>query len=300
VEEAARRFLSLSLSGSVTEEKRIAELAPAHMDRLRAEYDDPRALRGHHTGLPTLDRAIGGLCPGHLIVLAAPSGVGKSTLAVNMAVAAAKKSDAAALLFSLEMEAEEVIERMAFAEAGVDSALFRTRTLAPADWRALEAAHERLARLPITFIDDGQITLGRIEALCRRARLEGRCDLIVVDYVQLVEPMAGKASDTREREVAAIARGLKTFAQSVKVPVIALSQVNDAGKVRESRALFNDANVVLMLETDEGAAGGPDGSRDYLLHVAKNRAGRTGDKIPLSFQPGCSLFGEMDMTHEPT
>jgi replicative DNA helicase len=300
VAEAQRRMLSLSPESASSRPSKIADLMEEFRSRFITEYDSPHGLRGLPTGFPTIDRMTRGLCSGELIIIAGKTGGGKSAFAANVAVNAARLSGAAPVLFSLEMQWGEMIERMVFSEARVSSENYREKRLTPEEWDRLDNAMERLSGLNLTIHDDASLTTARILSLARQARFEGRCDLVIVDYTQLVNlPDDGRGgrtarAESREREVAQIVHSLQKMAMELSIPVIALSQLNDDGQVRESRAIKHFANVMLVLECKEDPTGEAFPRKEiheYDCIVDKCRAGRRGP-VPLAYHPVFTRFDE--------
>jgi replicative DNA helicase len=301
LDEAQRRFLSLAAGNDAAESRprRIADLMGDFWQRFEEEYENPQAQRGLPTGFPALDDRIRGLCGGELIVIAAETGQGKSALAANIAVNTCRLTGKAAVLFSLEMQWRELLERMVFAESGVDSTGYRRKALSEREWQQLADARDRLASMNISIHDDSGLTASRIVTSCREAKFAKSCDLVVVDYTQLVSPPEAigrnpARQENREREVAMVVHALQRMAMDLNVPVIALSQLNDDGRVRESRAISHFANVMLRLkclEDPDGEGYSEKTEYSYDLIVEKCRAGQKG-KIPLVFCPSLTRFKE--------
>jgi len=324
IAEAQRRFLVLDALASPAGGEAatgLPDALPPFMAGLREDYALPPNTRGLDTGLPLLNGLLrGGLKPGNLLILAARPGVGKTALALNMAVAAAKRDDAAVRIFSMEMTRDELLERLVFTDAEVDTQRYSDRTLSEADWGSLDAANARLSRLRIDIEDDSSMTVSRLVSVCRRAHFAGNLDLVIVDYAQLLSTGAGSGTgaspgrryENRTQEVGEITRALKQLAGTLKVPVIALSQLNRAvesradkiptmADLRESGSLEQDANTVMLLypydaDTRRGenppAAFDSEENKTYLLDVPKNRGGKMG-RVPLIFWPQFTRFVEM-------
>lgn len=298
VAEAQRKLLTLSLATQQARPSAVSETLPAWYADFKARYDSPSVLRGLDTGFGRLNRMTRGLCPGHLVIVAGQSGDGKSALATCLAINAARLSGAAVVLFSLEMEQEEILERMMFIESRVDSQRYLDKQLEPHEWEALDAAYHRLRARKIHVEDDANVTVAKIASVCRQRKFENACDLVLVDYTQLVSPDRETARDggNREREVAKIAEDLKRLASELKVPVVALSQLNDDGRVRESRAIKQHANILLKISHPNQDAAPPPGvsgldSRPCVIEVEKCRRGRVG-LVPARFTPSLTRFDE--------
>ncbi|MFF4771086.1 replicative DNA helicase [Streptomyces sp. NPDC001255] len=221
-------------------------------------------------GFEDLDRVTSGMRPGNVTVVAAASGAGKSTLALNMAVSAAK-TGAKTLFSSLEMSTTELMHKIAAAEAEIPlHHLTREGGLTDKEWDKLRDAGTRLFRtLPLRVSQPEGASLADILSTARTCVRADGLDLLVVDYLQLVETTQHHGS-TREQAVAAVSRGLKTLANSLHCHVIALSQINDDGMMRESRAIKNDCSVLVRVEPQD-----PEGPRsgEVDLVIEKNRFG---------------------------
>ena len=189
----------------------------AHLDELAA---NPGKLPGLPTGFSMLDQYIGGLNKSDLILLAARPGMGKTAIALNMALTAAKKSGKTVVIFQLEMSKEQLATRLLSNEALVDSKKLRMGNLDDDDWQRMAGATQVLQGLPILLDENSGITVPEMKAKCRR--LGGNLGLIVIDYLQLMH--APKHTDNRVQEVAEISRSLKIMAKELNVPVLCCSQ----------------------------------------------------------------------------
>jgi len=256
------------------------------------------------TGIPTgyrdLDRKLAGLHPTNLVVIAARPGMGKTALALNIAQNVAIRDHPVAI-FSLEMSREEVVSRMLCAQGRIDSQRLRTGRLSEGDFAKLSHAASALYKKPI-FVDDSPgLTVTEIRAKSRRLRRRPGLDLVVVDYLQL---MNGSGGENRQQEIALISRSLKSLARELHVPVIALSQLNRAveqredrrprlGDLRESGAVEQDADVVMFIYRDEYYHPERVEAKGVAeVVIAKHRQGAVG-KIEMTFLPEFTLFADM-------
>ena len=258
---------------------------PEVLQRVKAEGLDGARLP---TGLADLDRGLqGGLRGPNLVVVAGRPAMGKSTLAMNIAAHVATHRGPVAY-YSLEMSTDEIAERWLAAEARIDLVLiqtgFSTGGPNPRMWARLEEAASRLDRVPL-HIDERSRSVAEVRSGCRRLkRGEGLC-LVVVDYLQIMGHPRGR--DSRQQEVAEISRDLKALAKELAVPLIAVSQLNRALEIRpdkrpqlpdlrESGAIEQDADVVLMIYRDDYY--NPDTTNRGIaeIRIAKQRAGPTG------------------------
>ena len=238
-------------------------------------------VTGLTTGLIDLDRKLGGLQPATLTVVAGRPGMGKSALSANIAAHAARNHGPVAY-FSLEMSDSEIAVRLLSAEARVDSSNLRT-SLGGDAWQRIVTAAARLYQLPL-HTDSTARTVTDMRAKCRRLRRQGGLALVVVDYMQL---MSGRNRENRQQEIADISLNLKGLARELDVPVIAVSQLNRAvehrgdkrpqlGDLRESGAIEQDADTVLMIYRDDHYNPASDQAGTAEILVVKQRAGPTG------------------------
>lgn len=288
VERAEKEILNVTNKQVTSNFRMIDELIKKGFEDLEKLYDQRSHVTGVPTGFKDLDGILAGLHRGDLIVLAARPSVGKTALALNIAVNAAK-SGATTAVFSLEMSSEQLVQRILCAEARVDSQKLRTGYLADEDWPLLMQAMGRLGSIPLAVDDTPSIGILEVRAKARRLLRGVDNGLIIVDYLQLMQPH-GRRSENRQVEIAEISRGLKILAKELNCPVIALSQLSRAveqrtskrpmlSDLRESGAIEQDADVVMFIDrnTDPNAQDEPGrppkGEAEVI--VAKHRNGRT-------------------------
>lgn len=289
-----------ALARSASEPAEVRDAVAETVAWLEERYGAPDTLTGTPTGFYDLDDHLGGLQPDHLIVIGARPSMGKTSLALAVALAAAR-SGAPVLFFSLEMSRRELVLRLLSATGRIDSKRLGTARLVDADWPKLSGAIEEISGLPITIHDDPNVTIADVRTRARRKKARGGLGLIVVDYLQL---MSGRANaETRQVELAEISRGLKLLARELHVPVLALSQLSRSlearsdkrpmlSDLRETGALEQDADVVLFIYRDEVYH--PDsadlGTAEVI--VSKNRNGPIGAER-LAWLGQFSLFANM-------
>ncbi|MCL0040412.1 replicative DNA helicase, partial [Thermodesulfovibrionales bacterium] len=250
-------------------------------------YDKKEAITGVPSGFKDIDELTSGFQSGDLIIVGGRPGMGKTAFALNVAGYVAANMRETVAVFSLEMPKEQLALRMICAESGVNSSSVRKGFIGKQDWIKLTNAAGRLADAPIFIDDSSMLTALEIRAKARRLKMEyGMLSLIVVDYLQLMRSM-GKF-ERREQEISDISRSLKALAKELKVPVIALSQLNRAveqrgekrptlADLRESGALEQDADVIIFLYRDEFYnKNNPSNKGKAELIVAKQRNGPTG------------------------
>lgn len=261
-------------------------------------------VTGTSTGFTDFDQITTGLHEDNLIIIAARPAMGKTAFALNIAQNVAKSSDKAVAIFSLEMGAESLVERMLSAEGLIPSYHVRTGNLSESEWRRMISAQERLARGKIFIDDTAGIRISEIRSKAKRLAQENDgLGLIVIDYLQLIE---GRGRENRQQEVSEISRQLKIIAKELKVPVIALSQLsrgvdqrNDKRPIlsdlRESGSIEQDADIVAFLyreayyKRDEQEE--PDNVTELILE--KNRHGSLGT-VQLYFHKEYAKFANKE------
>jgi replicative DNA helicase len=240
---------------------------------------------GIETGFADLDAITAGLHGGQMIVLAARPGIGKTALALSMGLNVSRAGWEVSMA-SMEMMAEELSMRALAIESGVDSHAIRMGALLEQDWIDVVAAGERLQQLPFDIVDMPSVDLASLTGLCRRKRRAGKLDLLMVDYLQIMQTLNPRAN--REQQIAEMSRGLKKLAMMLGIPVIVLSQLNRAleqrldrrpqlSDLRESGAIEQDADVVLFVHREDTP--GKDGGQADVpaeIIVSKQRSGPTG------------------------
>jgi replicative DNA helicase len=263
-------------------------------------YDKKEAITGVSTGFKDLDEMTSGFQPGDLIIIGGRPGMGKTAFALNIAQHTAINLRMPVAVFSLEMSKEQLAMRMLCAESMVNSGNVRKGFIGKEDWPRLTNAAGRLADAPIFIDDSSGISVLEIRAKARRLKKEhGGLSMVVVDYLQLMRSR-GKF-ERREQEISDISRSLKGLAKELKVPVVALSQLNRSvesrqekipslADLRESGAIEQDADVIIFLYRAEiYSKTAQKGLAE--IHVAKQRSGPTG-MIKLSFRAECTRFND--------
>lgn len=237
---------------------------------------------GTPTYFPDLDNLLGGMHNSDLIIVAARPGIGKSSLALNIAENVALKAKKKVAFFSLEMSNDQLVDRIISSQALVENYKLRTGELQDDDWRRIAEATKLLADCPIYFDDSSNITVSQMKAKLRRLKDVG---LVIVDYLQLMS--SGRRIENRVQEVSEMTRALKIMAKELNVPLIVLSQLArktedrkdgrpQLSDLRESGSIEQDADSVLFLVNDALATGEPERQNIMKIVVGKNRHGETG------------------------
>jgi replicative DNA helicase len=277
---------------------------------LDALYKRGSRITGLETHYADLDELTSGLQPSDLIIIAARPSMGKTAFAINIAENAAVQDAKIVAIFSLEMSREALLLRMLCSQARVDSHKMRTGFLGRDDMDKLRKAYDALINAPIYIDDTPGISISEMRSKSRRLKqTQGRLDLVVVDYLQLMSgtPIGGKRFENRTQEVSAISRGLKAIAKELRVPVVALSQLSRAPEtrgtkdaepklsdLRESGSIEQDADVVTFIYRPEYYdRDNPDLEGKAKLIIAKQRNGPT-DTIQLAFLKSSTRFETLD------
>ncbi len=271
-----------------------------------AQIEERAANKGGLTGLTTgfsdLDRKLSGLQKSDLVLLAARPSMGKTAFGVNIATNASIKGNGKIAVFSLEMSKEQLVQRIISSTAHVDLQKIISGNLADDEWIQVVNAMGPLSKMEIYIDDTAGISLMEMKAKCRRLKVEKGLDLIVVDYLQLMQ-VDGRV-ESRQQEISAISRGLKGLAKEMECPVLALSQLSRAPELRsdhrpilsdlrESGAIEQDADVVLFLYRDEYYDKESEKKNIGEVIIAKHRNGPTGS-IELVFKQEYTKFLNME------
>ncbi|PIP73183.1 MAG: replicative DNA helicase [Candidatus Lloydbacteria bacterium CG22_combo_CG10-13_8_21_14_all_47_15] len=298
LDEAEKRVFEITGRGTTHKFISIKDTLGDAWDRLDHLHNSKDEIRGVRTGFKGIDDKLAGFQKSDLIILAARPSVGKTSLALDIARQAATKHNIPVGIFSLEMSAQQLVDRMLAAEAKVDSWKLRTGKISgDSEFQLLRDALDRLSTAPIYIDDQAQTNVLRMRSVARRLKSEHGLGLIVVDYLQLMMPNTGRASDSMVQQVTEISRSLKALARELDVPVLALSQLSRAveqrgGKprlsdLRDSGSIEQDADVVMFIHRDKNAEGGRENIAEILIE--KHRNGPTG-KVELYFDEQKTTF----------
>ena len=271
-------------------------------------YNQKQHITGVPTGFIDLDYKTAGLHNSDLVLIAARPAMGKSAFALNIATNAAVKAKLPAVLFSLEMSKEQMVNRILCSEAMVDSNKVRTGKIDDEDWIKLANTMGELSEAPIYIDDTPGISINEIRAKCRKLKLEKNIGLVVIDYLQLVQGSSKRAQGSREQEISEISRSLKILAKEINVPVIALSQLSRAPEqrpdhrpmlsdLRESGAIEQDADIVMFLYRDDYYNEDSEEKGIAEVILAKHRAGSTGT-VKLVWLGNYTKFANMERYRE--
>jgi replicative DNA helicase len=281
-EQLIFRIAQRGETGTVTDMKTVLM---STFDRIERLYTSKGAVTGLPTGFSEMDNMLSGLQPSELIVVAARPSMGKTAFALNIAEHVGVHEEKPVLIFSLEMSAEQLAQRMLCAQAAVDGQRLRRGNLTQQDWDRLSKAIGRLSEAPIFIDDTPTVSALEIRARSRRLKAEHGLALIVVDYLQLIQSRS--RAESRQQEIAEITRSLKALARELEVPVLALAQLSRAveatadkrpllSHLKESGEIEQSSDVVAFIYREEYYK--PDTERKNIaeIMIAKQRNGPTG------------------------
>ena len=315
LDDAERSILEVSEKRNRSGFLSIAEVLNSTIENIDRLAQNNEEITGLPTGYQGLDKMTAGFQPEELIILAARPAVGKTAFALNIAQNVGTKTDRSVAIFSLEMGAESLVNRMLCAEGSIEASHLRTGQLSEEEWSNLIVAMGSLSRANIFIDDTPGIKISEIRAKCRKlAQEKGNLGLILIDYLQLIE---GNGKENRQQEVSDISRQLKKLAKELKVPVIALSQLSRGveqrqdkrpvlSDIRESGSIEQDADIVAFLYRDDyyEREGGDDDDgnepkNDNVIEVIieKNRSGARGT-VELLFIKEYNKFSSLSPREE--
>ncbi|MDO5563684.1 MAG: replicative DNA helicase [Eubacteriales bacterium] len=285
------------------------------LDRIEEASKTKGGIVGVESGFKYLDKTLSGFQKSNLIILAARTGMGKTSLALNFASNIAIKYNRPVAIFSLEMTKEEIFSRIISMNAIIDSKTLREGSLKDEEWSRLIQNMERLTKSKLTIDDTPSITIPELRAKCRQIKITKGLDMVIVDYLQLMRSGL-KQLENRQQEVSQISRSLKALAKELNVPIMALAQVSrlseqrDSKKpllsdLRESGSIEQDADIVLFIHRDayynrnqKSNTSSDESSQEVdpkaaEIIIAKHRNGETGT-INIRFEPSLTKFYDID------
>lgn len=276
----------------------IKDALTESFDRLDELQKTSGKLRGVPTGFRDLDSKLAGMQDSNLIILAARPGIGKTSFALNVAQFVAVNAGLPVGIFSLEMSQEELVDRLLVGQADIDAWKLKTGRLDEKDFDRLSTAMGELAEAKLFIDDTPGITISEMRTKARRLQIEFGLKFLIVDYLQLVH---GRNLENRVQEVSEISQSLKNLARELKIPVLAISQLNRSveargtrkpqlADLRESGAIEQDADVVMFLYMED-----PEKRESVTLDIQKHRNGPTGE-IQLIFRPDRVKFYGLEKT----
>ncbi|MBI2051498.1 replicative DNA helicase [Candidatus Roizmanbacteria bacterium] len=265
----------------------LKEALAESFERLEEFIKRGARLRGVATGFADLDNKLAGMQASNLLILASRPGLGKTSLALNIALYVAEKEHAPVGFFSLEMSKEELVDRLLVSHADIDSWRLKTGRLSDDDYKRLTETMGELSEAPLYIDDTPGISILEMRTKARKLKVEKDLKLLIVDYLQLAD--SGRRFESRVQEVSYVSQGLKNLARELKIPVLAVSQLSRAveqrgskrpqlADLRESGAIEQDADVVCFLYHEEESEDLLEQSKRLVkVYIAKHRNGPTGE-----------------------
>ena len=309
LEKAEKKILDITRSRTDSDFKPGSEVFESAVKKIEAIEAAGSAITGVKTRFTKLDQMTAGLQRSDMIILAARPSMGKSALALNIALNSAMVSTGACAIFSLEMPCEQLANRMLSAKAKVDGQKIRKGQLNEAEWIKIKEAEQELKRQKIFFDDTPGIKISDMHAKCRKLKEDYGLYLIIIDYIQLIQSTS--KAESRQQEVSDISRKIKAMARELDVPIIALSQLsrsvearNDKrpmlSDLRESGAIEQDADLVMFIYREDYYKKDEERNEkreDVELIIAKHRNGPIGT-VKLAFEKDINAFYSISNSEE--
>ena len=297
---AEKKIFDISQERTNDDFKPINQVLMDTYDMIESIYSNKSDVTGVTTGFKDLNKKINGLQRTDLILVAARPAMGKTAFALNLVQNAAIKGNASVAVFSLEMSKEQLAQRMVAAQSNVELKKMKTGTLNDADWPRIISAMAVMSDAKIFIDDTPGIKINELRSKCRKLKMEQGLDLVMIDYLQLME--SDSKNESRQQEISKISRSLKILAKELDCPVVALSQLSRAPEqradhrpvlsdLRESGAIEQDADIVMFLYRDEYYHSDSEKKDLAEIIIAKNRHGETGS-VELVWMGSIQRFGD--------
>ena len=308
LDNAERKIFTVTSKNETSEFEAITPILQRSFDKIRRALDDPQGITGVSTKFTDFDKLTSGLQKSDLILLAARPSMGKTALALNMAMNAALENNIVAI-FSLEMSKEQLGHRLLSSYSGINSQKLSTGSFSQDEFSELVETLNYLTEQKMFIDDTAGISILELRSKARKIKNEHGLDLIVIDYLQLMQGTPRKGADfNRQQEISEISRSLKALARELKVPILALSQLSRSvelradkrpmlSDLRESGSLEQDADIVMFLYREEYYDKETQNSNMAELVIAKNRNGPT-TTVNLQFDRECMRFGSLGTVEE--
>ncbi|MCM0739552.1 replicative DNA helicase [Clostridioides difficile] len=300
LEQAEKSIFDISQEKTSDDFKSINLVLMDAYDMIEKLYTNKSDVTGITTGFKDLNKKINGLQRTDLILIAARPAMGKTAFSLNLVQNAALKGDASVAVFSLEMSKEQLVQRMLSSQSSVELKKIKTGTLNDNDWPRIIDAMAVLSDAKIHIDDTPGIKISELRSKCRKLKIEKGLDLVLIDYLQLMEGEGN--NESRQQEISKISRSLKILAKELNCPVVALSQLSRAPEqradhrpmlsdLRESGAIEQDADIVMFLYRDEYYRADSESKNIGEVIIAKNRHGETGS-VELVWLGEVQRFGD--------
>lgn len=306
LDKAEKLIFEISQRHSRSDFSSMEDILADYMTKLEQLNQRRGTIVGVPTGFTDLDRITGGLQRSDLIVLAARPGIGKTSLSLSLAHNAAVKYKNSVAIFSLEMSKEQLAQRLLSMDAEIDQHRLRTGWIEDDEWLKIVEASDTLAEASIWIDDTAGISTMEMRSKARRLAAEHGVDLIIVDYLQLMQASSGGRGENRVLEVSEISRSLKGLARELNVPVLALSQLSRSvesrqskvpqlSDLRESGSIEQDSDIVMFIYRDDVYNAESERKNIANIILAKHRNGPIGE-VSLYFQPNQTRFRDLEAT----
>ena len=303
LEETEKRIFNLVQRRNTDDFVPIRQVVMNAMDRIEKASHNKGNVTGVATGFIDLDYKTAGMQPSDLILIAARPSMGKTAFVLNIAEYVAFRQNQSVAIFSLEMSKEQLVNRLFSMESKVDSQHLRTGNLSDDEWEKLIESAGMIGKSKLIIDDTPGISISELRSKCRRYKLDGQLDMIIIDYLQLMTG-SGRSTDSRQQEISDISRSLKALARELNVPVLALSQLSRAveqrpdhrpmlSDLRESGAIEQDADVVMFIYRDDYYNKDTERKNISEIIIAKQRNGPIGT-VELAWLPEYTKFANLE------
>ena len=301
LEDTEKRIFQVLEKKSTDDFVPIKDIVLKALDKIEMASRNKGSVTGLATGFIDLDYKTSGFQPSDLILVAARPSMGKTAFVLNIAEYMAFRNNATVAIFSLEMSKEQLVNRLFSLESRVDAQLLRNGNLSDTDWANLIEGAGIIGRSNLIIDDTPGISVSELRSKCRKYKLEHNLDIVMIDYLQLMQ--GGKKSESRQQEISDISRSLKEIARELQVPVVALSQLSRAveqrpdhrpilSDLRESGAIEQDADVVMFLYREDYYNKDTERKDVAEVIIAKQRNGPIGT-VELAWLPQYTKFANM-------
>lgn len=299
---AEKRIYDISMRKTEDSLVPVSVIVPEAIALIGEQLANKGKLTGVDTGFADLNTMTSGLQKSDLVIVAARPAMGKSAFAMNIAQYAALKDGRCVVVFSLEMSREQLVQRMLYTEASVDSQRVKAGTLSDEETQRLLDSSGPMQRAHIHIDDTGGVTVAQIRSKCRRLMAQHGLDLVIIDYMQLMQGtgMSSRRNDNRQQEISDMTRAMKLLARELNVPIMLLAQLNRGPEsrsrqdhrpmisdLRESGSIEQDADMVILLYREQ--VYNPEANNEAEIIIAKNRHGPIGT-VKLAWQGEYTRF----------
>ncbi len=303
LDESEKDIFNVLQSKTSSEFTPIRQVAMEALKRIQKASETKEVVTGVPTGFTDLDYKTSGLQPSDFVLVAARPSMGKTAFVLNIIEYVCMKKNMPAIIFSLEMSKEQLVNRLFAMESHLDAQKIRTGQIYNEEWSTLVDAVAKVSKSNLIIDDTPGISIGELRSKCRRMKLEHGLSLIVIDYLQLMSA-GGKRSENRQQEISEISRNLKALAREMQAPVIALSQLSRAcesrpdhrpmlSDLRESGAIEQDADLVMFIYRDDYYNKDSDHPGEAEIIIAKQRNGPIGT-VNLAWLAETTRFANME------